>query len=116
MAGAIDNRFAHAIDMANAQTAKMVKPASIAKAKATAQDFEAAFLSSMFQHMFTGTDGDGPMGGTTGIGPWRSFLTQEFGKSMAAKGGIGLADQVYKSLISHQAAAAAITKPAVKTQ
>ena len=112
MAGAIDNRFANALDMASAQTPKMVKPTSIAKAKATAQDFEAAFLSSMFQHMFTNTDGDGPMGGSTGIGPWRSFLTQEFGKATAAKGGIGLADQVYRSLIGHQAAAAAVTAPA----
>jgi Rod binding domain-containing protein len=111
--GAVDNRFANILDMAAAQTGKLAKPSSDAKAKATAQDFEAAFLSSMFQHMFTGTDGEGPMGGTTGVAPWRSFLTQEFGKAVAAKGGIGIADQVYKSLIGHQAAASA---PTVKTQ
>ena len=34
-----------------------------AKARAAAQDFEAVFLNSMFQHMFTGIDGDGPFGG-----------------------------------------------------
>src|SRR4029079_19270652 len=34
-----------------------------AKARAAAQDFEAVFLNSMFQHMFTGLDGDGPFGG-----------------------------------------------------
>ena len=30
------------------------------KARAAAQDFEAVFLNSMFQHMFTGISGDGP--------------------------------------------------------
>ena len=114
MAGAIDSRFSNALDMATSAPTKMVKPSSIAKAKSTAQDFEAAFLSSMFQHMFTGTDGEGPMGGSAGIGPWRSFLTQEFGKSMAAKGGIGIADQVYRSLISHQSAAATNATTTVK--
>lgn len=110
---ATDARFAHALDMAGNQPAKLGKPLSEAKARATAQDFEATFLSSMFQHMFTNTEGDGPMGNTTGVGPWRSFLTQEFGKSMAAKGGIGLADQVYRSLLAHQSAA---TTASVKTQ
>jgi len=110
---ATDARFANALDMASAQAPKFAKPSTEAKARATAQDFEAAFLSSMFQHMFTNTDGEGPMGNTTGVGPWRSLLTQEFGKSMASKGGIGLADQVYRSLIAQQSAAATAT---AKTQ
>jgi Rod binding domain-containing protein len=109
---AIDAKFAHALDAANAQMPKLSKTGTEAKAKATAQDFEAAFLSSMFQHMFTNMDGEGPMGNTTGVGPWRSLLTQEFGKAIAAKGGIGLADQVYRSLISHQSSApATVVKP-----
>jgi Rod binding domain-containing protein len=109
--GSIEARFANVLDAANTQMPKLAKTPTEAKAKATAQDFEAAFLSSMFQHMFTNMDGEGPMGNTTGVGPWRSLLTQEFGKSMAAKGGIGLADQVYRSLISHQSVATATAKP-----
>lgn len=105
--GAIDSQFANALSAASAQAPTAAKSNNAAKARANAQDFEAAFLSSMFQHMFTGTDGDGPMGGTTGVAPWRSFLTQEFGKAMAQKGGIGIADQVYTSLLGHQEAAAA---------
>ncbi|MGZ5835545.1 MAG: rod-binding protein [Xanthobacteraceae bacterium] len=76
-------------------------------ARANAQDFEATFLNLMFQHMFTETNGDGPVGGGTGVGVWRSFLTDEFAKSFAKQGGIGLADQVYQSLLSHQEAARA---------
>ena len=43
------------------------------KAKAAAQNFEAMFLSNMFQQMFTGIDGDGPFGGSGALKVWRSF-------------------------------------------
>jgi peptidoglycan hydrolase FlgJ len=76
------------------------------KARAQAVDFEATFLSSMFQHMFTDIKGDGPMGAGPAVGVWRSFLTNEYAKSFAKSGGIGIADQVYKSLMAHQEARA----------
>jgi Rod binding domain-containing protein len=84
------------------------------KAKEQAKDFEAVFLNSMFQHMMTGVEGDGPFGGSTGIGVWRSFLTTEFAKSIAQKGGIGIADQVYASLIQQQAANSTIAPTGVR--
>jgi len=77
-----------------------------AKARSTAQDFEAVFLNSMFQHMFAGIDGEGPFGGSGGAGVWRSFLSEEYAKSFAKAGGIGLADPVYRSLLAHQEASA----------
>jgi flagellar protein FlgJ len=79
-------------------------PGVNAKARATAVDFEAAFLSSMFGHMFTAIEGEGPFGGSAGIGVWRSFLSDEYGKSFARSGGIGLADQVYRTLIAQREA------------
>jgi flagellar protein FlgJ len=75
-----------------------------AKARATAQDFEAVFLNSMFQQMFTGLESEGPFGGTPSTGPWRSFLTDEYAKSFAKSGGIGIADHVYNTLLSQQEA------------
>ena len=78
--------------------------AAKAKAKATAQDFEGVFLNSMFQQMFTGLQGDGPMGGKGATGIWRSFLTDEFAKGFAKTGGIGIADQVYGALLAQQEA------------
>ena len=80
------------------------KPSATAKAKAkqTSQDFEAVFLNSMFQQMFTSMEGEGPFGGKGATGVWRSFLTDEYAKSFAKAGGIGIADQVYKSLIAQQ--------------
>jgi Rod binding domain-containing protein len=74
------------------------------KARAAAQDFEAVFLNSMFQHMFTGIEGDGPFGGNGATGVWRSMLTDEYAKSFAKSGGIGIADQVYRTLIAQQEA------------
>lgn len=86
------------------QPAGKLNAASQAKAKTAAQDFEAVFLNSMFQHMFTGVDGEGPMGGSGSTGVWRSFLTDQFAKTVSKAGGIGIADQVYQSLIAHQEA------------
>ena len=72
------------------------------KARAAAQDFEAVFLNSMFQQMFSGLQGEGPFGGGGATGVWRSFLTDEYSKSFAKAGGIGIADQVYRSLMAQQ--------------
>jgi peptidoglycan hydrolase FlgJ len=78
-----------------------------ARAKSAAQDFEAVFLNQMFQHMFTGIEGEGPFGGGVGVSIWRSFLTDQYAKTFSKAGGIGLADHVYRSLIAHQEARAA---------
>ena len=72
------------------------------KARASAVDFEAVFLNSMFSQMFTGIEGEGPFGGGGGAGVWRSFLSEEYSKSFAKAGGIGIADHVYRSLIAQQ--------------
>jgi len=87
-----------------AASAKLVGTANNTKAKAAAQDFEAVFLNSMFQQMFTGIDGEGPFGGGGAAGVWRSFLTNEYSKTFAKAGGVGIADEVYRSLIAHQEA------------
>jgi flagellar protein FlgJ len=73
-----------------------------AKARSAAVDFEAVFLNSMFQQMFSGLTGEGPFGGDGATGVWRSFLTDEYSKSFAKAGGIGIADQVYASLLKQQ--------------
>jgi len=74
------------------------------KAKAASQNFEAVFLNSMFQEMFTDIGGEGPFGGSGATGVWRSFLTDAYAKSFAKAGGIGIADQVYRSLMATQEA------------
>jgi Rod binding domain-containing protein len=92
-----------ALDMLSIN-ASATKPAGNNRTRAAARDFEAVFLNSMFQHMFTGIDGEGPFGGQGATGVWRSMLTDQYAKSIAKAGGVGIADQVYKSLIAHQEA------------
>ena len=72
------------------------------KAKAAAGNFEAMFLNSMFQQMFTGIDGDGPFGGSGALKVWRSFMTDQYAKSFAKAGGIGIAAKVYDTLLKQQ--------------
>ena len=88
-------------DLAAALT--KVSPQVQAKAKATAQDFEAVFLNSMFSQMTSGLNGEGPFGNTTGTGVWRSMLTEQFSKSFAKAGGVGISNDVYRTLILQQA-------------
>jgi flagellar protein FlgJ len=88
----------------NTAAASGARPAIDLKARARAQatDFEAVFLTTMFNQMFTGIDGDGPFGGGGAAGVWRSFLSDEYGKSFAKVGGIGIADHVYRALLTQQ--------------
>jgi Rod binding domain-containing protein len=94
------------LDLINARqpAAGKISASTKAKAKAASQDFEAVFLNSMFQQMFTGISGDGPFGGKGATGVWRSFLTDEYSKSFAKAGGVGIADQVYGTLLAQQEA------------
>lgn len=83
-----------------------VSPEAQKKAKTQAQDFEAVFLNSMFSQMTSGLKGDGPFGSTPGTGVWRSMLTDQYSKSFAQAGGVGISSDVFRTLILQQAASA----------
>jgi len=89
------------LDLANAMS--KVSPAAQAKAKSTATDFEAMFLNSMFSQMTSGLKGDGPFGDTPATGVWRSMLTEQYSKNFAKAGGVGISDEVFRTLILQQA-------------
>ncbi|MGJ5207145.1 flagellar assembly peptidoglycan hydrolase FlgJ [Bradyrhizobium sp. HKCCYLR20261] len=89
------------LDLAEALT--KVSPKAQAKAKATATDFEAMFLNSMFSQMTNGVKGEGPFGDTPGTGVWRSMLTEQYSKNFAKAGGVGISNDVFRTLILQQA-------------
>jgi Rod binding domain-containing protein len=93
-------------DLALIEALKKVSPEKQQKARAAAQDFESVFLNSMFQQMSSGVKGEGPFGDTPGTGPWRSMLTEEYAKGLAKSGGVGISDDVYRTLIMQQASRA----------
>jgi Rod binding domain-containing protein len=88
-------------DMAKAL--QKVSPQVQAKAKTQATDFEAMFLNQMFSQMTSGLKGEGPFGDTEGTGVWRSMETEQIAKSFAKAGGVGISNEVYRSLILQQA-------------
>jgi Rod binding domain-containing protein len=93
--GRPDREFAAAL--------QRVTPQQQAKAKTTATDFEAMFLNSMFAQMTAGLKGEGPFGDTPGTGVWRSMLTEQYSRQFARAGGVGIAKDVYRTLILTQA-------------
>lgn len=90
-------------DIAFEQALARVSPQAQAKAKSTAQDFEAMFLNTMFSQMTSGLKGDGPFGDTPGTGVWRTMQTEQYARSFAQAGGIGISNDVYRTLILQQA-------------
>ncbi len=69
-----------------------------------AEDFEAVFIGRMLQPMFAGIKSDGMFGGGHAEEIFRSMLVEEMGKTIAKGGGIGIADAVYRELVSIQEA------------
>lgn len=91
---------ANALAKASAQTkTKMADPA---KARKAAEEFESFFVSSMLESMFSGIKTDPVFGGGHGEDVFRSLLLQEYGKTIAQRGGIGIADQVQREMLRLQ--------------
>lgn len=67
-----------------------------------ATDFEAVFLSQMMGAMFSGDEITAYFGGGTAGEIYKSFLMDQYGKAMAQAGGIGIATEVKKELLSLQ--------------
>ena len=78
------------------------RPDAANMTRETAIDFEAFFLSQMFSEMFAGIETDPVFGGGPGETVFRSMMIQEFGKSVAHNGGIGIADAVMREMIALQ--------------
>ena len=72
------------------------------KLREAAQDFEAVFLSQMIKPMFDTVPTNTMFGGGQAENIYRGLMVDEFGKSVAKAGGIGIADTVYRELLKLQ--------------
>lgn len=88
------------ISLGKAQSSAQVR--HDARAWAAAQDFEAQFISTMFQSMFEGVGDDNPYSGGPGETMFRSVLVDQYGRQMAKTGGIGIADDIYREILKLQ--------------
>lgn len=77
--------------------------ASLEQIEESAQEFEAMFLSEMLKPMFEGVmEPDSVFGGGKGEEVFSGMMLQEYGKLIAQRGGVGLADQVKAEMIRLQ--------------
>ena len=70
--------------------------------KAAAQDFEAMFISQMLQPMFSETMDGGPFGGGSAEATFKGLMIEEYGKSIAASGQIGIAPVLEAEMLRMQ--------------
>lgn len=77
------------------------RPATVATRDAAlrdrARELEAAFLSEMLRHAGAGEARDS-FGGGIGEDQFASFLRDEQARAMAAAGGIGLAESIFRAM------------------
>lgn len=72
------------------------------EARQVAEDFEAFFIAQMVGTMFSGIKTDGPFGGGFGETIYKSMLADEYGKVMARRGNVGIADVVQREILKLQ--------------
>jgi peptidoglycan hydrolase FlgJ len=70
--------------------------------KATAEKFEASFLSIMVGQMFAGVETEAPFGGGTGEQMFKSFLAEAIGKQITRAGGVGVSAAVEAEMLKLQ--------------
>jgi Rod binding domain-containing protein len=76
--------------------------ARLADIERTATDFEAFFASAMLESMTAGIKPDQVFGGGQAEQMYRSLLNQEYGKEIAKRGSLGIADAVKREMLRLQ--------------
>lgn len=82
-------------------TADTPRPAAPAKderaARAAAEAFESAFIAEMLKYGGVNKTPEG-WGGGAGEDAFGSFLTEEYARLIEARGGLGLAEQIFNAM------------------
>ncbi|PIR31717.1 MAG: chemotaxis protein chel [Alphaproteobacteria bacterium CG11_big_fil_rev_8_21_14_0_20_44_7] len=94
--------FLQNIPQAQISQPTVLSNAKRAEIRAAAEDFEAMFMAEMLRPMFSQTSEEPMFGGSHAEDIYRSMMVDEVGKQVAKSGGIGIADQVEKSLLKLQ--------------
>ena len=82
--------------------AQLQAPMASEDIRRAAEDFEAVFIAQMMAPMFKGLETDELFGGGPGEDIYRSVLVEEYGKSIARAGGIGLSDAIQREIMRLQ--------------
>jgi Rod binding domain-containing protein len=87
---------------ASTGAASTISPARMAQIDKTAKDYEAGFVGAMLESMFAGVKTNKMFGGGSGEDMYRSLMTQEYGKAVAERGTLGIADSIKGAMIRMQ--------------
>jgi flagellar protein FlgJ len=77
-------------------------PPAADRLRAQAEELEGVFLNTLTKEMFAGVNARGTFGGGFAEETWRGMQSEQFAASIAQAGGIGLADQIVRSLFDIQ--------------
>lgn len=75
------------------------------EARQKATELEGVFLNTLVSQMMSGIDARNGFGGGQAEETWRSMQSEQLANSIAENGGIGLADDIVRSLLQIQEAA-----------
>lgn len=96
---------------AGAAARAALSPATEAKLRKTARDFEAMFLEQMLERVVA-TEGEGPLGENGAGGAiYRSMLVKEYAGTLADRGTLGVAPMIYSELLRLQESAPQGNRP-----
>jgi Rod binding domain-containing protein len=80
-----------------------LSPDQVARARKSAQEFEAMAIGQFLAPMFNTVDPSKSLfGGGDGEATWRPMLTEEIAKQITAAGGIGIANSVLQEMLRAQ--------------
>jgi flagellar protein FlgJ len=88
------------------RTARPADPQTLARNNAQAlnvsKQFESIFLMQVLENMSSGLGTDPMFGGGAGDEIYRSMFNEQTAGAIANKGGVGIADSVYRSILQMQ--------------
>ncbi len=67
-----------------------------------AEELEAVFLNTLVSEMFASIASEGEFGGGYAEETWRGMQSEQYAASMARSGGIGIADEMMRSMLAIQ--------------
>ena len=73
-----------------------------ARMREAAESFEAVFISSMLENMSSGLKPDETFGGGQAESMHRSMLSEEYGKQIVKRGGIGVSEAIFREMLRMQ--------------
>jgi Rod binding domain-containing protein len=88
--------------MGNLMKVAGAKGVTMDKIEAVASDFESQFISQMLQSMYDTLDIKDSFGGSEAEETFQSMMVDQYGKVLARSGGIGVADQIKRSMLAMQ--------------